>query len=121
MLVFILCLSPVHMVFLSCSYCVPIIKGVNPCSNMGGIILGRNIHPACWMYCAKRRAYLGLFGGMLPREIFSKWCNLVHFGVYLDQILSLKNFKNYYFLYIKFCKLSFLYKNFKNYYFLYKK
>ena len=29
------------------------IKGVNPCSNMGGgIILGRNIHPACGMYCA---------------------------------------------------------------------
>ena len=96
-------------------------KGVNPCSNLGGIILGRNIHPACWMYCAKRRAYLGLFGGMLPRENFFKWCNLVHFGVYLDQILSLKNFKNYFFLYIKFCKLSFFYKNFKNYYFLYKK
>ena len=27
------------------------------------------------------------------------WCNLVRFGVYLDQILSLKNLKNYYFLY----------------------
>ena len=26
-------------------------KGVNPCSNMGGIILGRNIHSACGMYC----------------------------------------------------------------------
>ena len=36
---------------------------------------------------------------MLPQEIFFKWCNLVRFGVYLDQILSLKNFKNYYFLY----------------------
>ena len=24
------------------------------------------------------------------REIFLKWCNLVRFGVYLDQILSLK-------------------------------
>ena len=53
------------------------------------------------------------FGGMLPREFFFKWCNLVRFGVYFDQILSLKNFKNYHFLY----------KNFKNcnfYYFLYK-
>ena len=28
-----------------------------------------------------------------PREIFLKWCNLVHFGVYLDQIFSLKTFK----------------------------
>ena len=61
---------------------------------MGGIILGRNIHPAL------RRALLGEFGGMLPRENFFKWCNLVRFGVYLDQILSLQNFKSYYFLYI---------------------
>ena len=37
---------------------------------------------------AKRRAFLGEFGGMPPREIFFKWCNLVRFGVYLDQILS---------------------------------
>ena len=28
-----------------------------------------------------------------PRKIF-KWCNLVRFGVYLDQILSSKKFKN---------------------------
>ena len=47
---------------------------------------------------AKRRALLGGFGGMLPREIFFKWCNLVRFGVYLDQILCLKNCKNYHFL-----------------------
>ena len=41
------------------------IKGVNPCSNIGGIILGRNIHPACGMYC------------MPPRENFLNgafWC-----------------------------------------------
>ena len=31
-------------------------EGVNPCSNMGGIILGRNIHPACGMYCATQSA-----------------------------------------------------------------
>ena len=34
------------------------------------------------------------FGGMLSREIFFKWCNLVRFGVYLDQILSLKKILN---------------------------
>ena len=42
------------------------------------------------------------FGGMPPRENFLKWCNLVRFGVYFDHILSLKNFKNYHFLYEKF-------------------
>ena len=36
--------------------------------------------------------------GHAPQEIFLKWCNLVRFGVYFDQILSLKNFKNYHFL-----------------------
>ena len=49
-------------------------------------------------------ALLGGFGGMPPRNFFLKWCNLVRFGVYFDQILSLTNFKNYHFLY----------KNFKN-------
>ena len=44
---------------------------------------GRNIHPAL----------LGWFGGMLPPRKFFKWCNLVRSGIYLDQILSLKNFK----------------------------
>ena len=42
---------------------------------------------------------LGGFGGMPPPENFLKWCNLMRFGVYFDQILSLKNFKNYHFLY----------------------
>ena len=53
---------------------LPSFKDVNPCSNMGGIILGRNIQPACGIYCAargaKRRAFIGGFGGMLPREYF---------------------------------------------------
>ena len=40
----------------------------------------------------------GRFGGMLPREQFLKWFNLVRYGVYFDQILSLKSFKNYHFL-----------------------
>ena len=35
--------------------------------------------------------------GHAPPRIFFKWCSLVRFGVYLDQILSLKYFKNYYF------------------------
>ena len=60
---------------------------------------------------AKSCALLGGFGGMPPREIFLKWCNLVRFGVYFDQILSLKNFKNY----------NFLYKNFKNCNFIYER
>ena len=46
---------------------------------------------------------MSLRGHAPPRNFF-KWCNLVRFGVYFDQILSLKNLKNYHFLY----------KNFKN-------
>ena len=101
------------------------VKGVNPCSNMGGIILGRNIHPVCIppnninTYCA--RLFKGVRGYAPLREFFFKWCNLVRFGVYLVQILSLKNFKKYYFLYKDFINYLFLYKNFKNYYFVYKK
>ena len=37
-------------------------------------------------------ASLGGFGGMFPQENIFKWCNLVRFGEYLDQILSLKFF-----------------------------
>ena len=48
-------------------------------------------------------ALLGGFGGMSPGNFFFKWCNLVRFGVYFDQILSLKDFKK-----------QVLYKNFKN-------
>ena len=55
------------------------------------------------MHLAKPCALLGGFGGMLPRENFLKWCNLVRFGVYLiDPInLSLKFFEKYHFLYKK--------------------
>ena len=59
---------------------------------------------------AKPCALLGGFGGMLPRENFLKWCNLVRFGVYFDQILSLKNFKNYHFLNKNFKNCNFLYE-----------
>ena len=48
--------------------------------------------------------------GHAPPRNFSKWCNFVRFGVYFDQILSLKNFKNYHFLYKKFKNCNFLYK-----------
>ena len=42
---------------------------------------------------AKSCALLRGLGSMPPpREIFFKWCNLVRFGVYFDQILSLKFF-----------------------------
>ena len=43
---------------------------------------------------AKPCALLGGFGGMFPREIFLKRCNLVRFRVYFDQILSLFFSKN---------------------------
>ena len=59
---------------------------------------------------AKPCALLGGFGGMHPRENFLKWCNLVRFGVYFDQNLSLKNFKNYHFFYKNFKNCNFLYK-----------
>ena len=49
------------------------------------------------------------FGSMLPAKIL-KWCNLVRFGVYFDQILSLKNFNNYHFLYNNFKNCNFLFK-----------
>ena len=42
---------------------------------------------------AKPGALLEGFGGMPPPDIFFKWGNLVSFGVYLVQILSLKNSK----------------------------
>ena len=42
---------------------------------------------------------LGGFGGMLPRENFKKWCNLVRFREYFAKILSKNIFKNSHFLY----------------------
>ena len=47
------------------------------------------------------------------REFFlNDACNLVRFGVYLDQIFSLKKFQNYHFLYKKILKISFLIEKF---------
>ena len=34
------------------------------------------------------------FGGMLPREHFKKWCNLVRFREYFAEILSKKKIDN---------------------------
>ena len=48
-------------------------------------------------------ALLGGFGDMPLREKNFEWCNLVrNFGVYFDQILSLKFILNYHFLYKNF-------------------
>ena len=62
--------------------------------------------------CEAMRFAKGVWGHA-PREIFLKWCNLLRFGVYFDQILSLKNFKNYHFLYKNFKNCNFLYKRIK--------
>ena len=68
------------------------------------------------LHVAKRHAAHGEsrhargFGGMPPEKFFLKWCNLVGFGVCFDQILSLKNFKNYHFLYKNFKNCNFIYE-----------
>ena len=56
----------------------------------------------------KPSVLLGGSGACPPRKFFK----MVQFGVYLDQILTLKNFEKYHFIYI--------YIFFLNYYFLYK-
>ena len=75
------------------------------------------------MYCAARSASLlkGGSGACSPKNFFFLMVQFGAFSVYLDQILSLKNFKNYYFLYKIFINSHFFNKNLKNYYFLYKK
>ena len=60
-----------------------------------GICMSRSDMPRM----AKPCALVGGFGGMLPREIFLKRCNLVRFSVYFDQILSLFFSEHYHFLY----------------------
>ena len=69
---------------------------------------GKNYFCQIWKFAMR---FARGFGVMLLREFFLILCNLVRFGVYLAQILPLKKFLNYHFLY----------KNFKNYYFLYTK
>ena len=45
-----------------------------------------------YIYAARGKTtrLLGGFGGMLPLEIFKKWCNLVRFREYFVTILSKK-------------------------------
>ena len=53
-----------------------------------------------WKFAGRMRFARGVRGhAPPPRENFLKWCNFVRFNVYFDQILSLKNFKSYHFLY----------------------
>ena len=70
-------------------------SGVSRISFRGGF----KIFLEKWRYLhgAKRHAargeatrLLGGFGGMLPRENFKKWCNLVRFREYFAKILSKK-------------------------------
>ena len=96
-------------------------SGASPGLGRGG---PRNFYFQIWKFACRKAtccawqshacALLGGFGGMPPRENFLKWCNLVRFDVYFDHILSLKNFKNYHFLYKKFKNCNFLYKRINN-------
>ena len=57
--------------------------GVNPCSNMGEIILGRNIHPAFGMYCAARLSR-AVWGHGPPDNFFLNgaiWCVLLYIWI----------------------------------------
>ena len=65
-----------------------------------------------WVFACREamRFVRGVRGHAPPEKFFFKWCNLVRFGVYFDQILSLKIFLNYHFLYKNFKNCNFLYK-----------
>ena len=67
-----------------------LISGVSRISFRGGSIF-------FWKSVGEAARLLGGFGGMLPRENFKKWCNLVRFREYFAKILS----KNGHFFYIK--------------------
>ena len=73
------------------------ISGVSRISFRGGFKIflekGGNLHGAK-RHAARGEAtrLLGGFGGMLPRENFKKWCNLVRFREYFAKILSKKYF-----------------------------
>ena len=70
---------------------------------------------------AKRRAFLGGFGGMRPREFFLNgaiWCILVYIWI---RFCPKKISKITIFYIIFFLNYHFFNKKFKNYYFLYKK
>ena len=64
-------------------------SGVSRISFRGGVqnFFGK-VGVFAWRFEATR--LLGGFGGMLPRENFKKWCNLVRFREYFAEILSKK-------------------------------
>ena len=65
------------------------ISGVSRISFRGGGG-GFKIFLDKWGYLHGAKRLLGGFGGMLPRENFKKWCNLVRFMEYFAKILSKK-------------------------------
>ena len=70
-------------------FIVSIHSGVSRISFRGGGVV-QNIFGKMGIFAAARgeaRGLLGGFGGMFPREIFLKWCNLVRFGEYFAKIL----------------------------------
>ena len=61
----------------------------------GGVqIFSGKVGAFAWRFAhaarGKAKRLLGGFGGMLPREIFLKWCNLVRFREYFANILPKK-------------------------------
>ena len=91
----------IHVPFM---YVIHTISGVSRISFRGGFKIF--LVKCGYLHGAKRHAargeatrLLGGFGGMLPRENFKKWCNLVRFREYFAKILSKNNLKNSHFLY----------------------
>ena len=83
------------------------VSGASPGVGRGG---GQEYFFSIWKFaCCFARGVRG----HAPPNFFLKWCNLVRFGVYFDQILSLKNFKNYHFLYKTFNNCNFKYEKTK--------
>ena len=58
------------------------LSGVSKVSFRGGGGVGFKLICEKWAYLHARG-----FGGMLPREIFLKWCNLMRSGMYFATIL----------------------------------
>ena len=92
---------------------ITVYSGVSRISFRGGfkIILEKwgNLHGAK-RHAARGEAtrLLGGFGGMLPRENFKKWCNLVRFREYFAKILSKKYFLKIVIFYIKIIDINVL-------------
>ena len=48
---------------------------------------GQNICVKVGVFAWRSHVFARGYGGMLPQEIFFKWCNLVRFGEYFAKIL----------------------------------